>query len=444
MRAASVAGERGREPPQGGVPRAHEAGVGGVEQLWYMSPVPPRRLRTLTGNTVTLVVDGRDVEASEGESVAAALVASGRWIFGRSVKYHRARGPSCFSGRCEGCLMRVDGVPSVMTCRTKAKHGTRCEAQNVVGSAEHDLLAVTDFMFPAGLDHHEMFTWSKPANRTMQLVAREIAGVGTLPESPEPKRPVERRTVDVLVIGGGAAGALVGAKTAAAGLATLVLDEGAARSVGGAELRAHTSALGVFGETDGRRVVLADGERGALTVLPKVIVIAQGRAETGTAFEGNDLPGIVTASGAATLLDGGIVVGDEIVLASHPKERAFGARVAARLREAGAMVTEIEEAQLVRARGRSGVRSVETKRGELACDALVLASRRGPITELAQQGGAKVRWDGEVFVIEADDDGRTAHPRTFVTGASWRDEDEGALRAQAERVATAVIEVARG
>lgn len=427
--------------------------------------MPPRRLRPLTGETVTLVVDGRDVEAGDGESVAAALVASGRWIFGRSVKYHRARGPSCFSGRCEGCLMRVDGVPSVVTCRTKAKHGTRCEAQNVLGSAEHDLLAVTDFMFPAGLDHHEMFTWSKPANRTMQLVAREIAGVGTLPEGAEPRRSVARRTVDVLVIGAGTSGAIVAARCAAAGLRTLALDEGApAADAAGAEVLVRTSALGVFGETDGRRVVLADGEDGALTVLPKVIVVAQGRAETGAAFEGNDLPGIVTASGAQALLDQGILVGENIVLASHASERAFGARVAARLREAGAKVTEIDERELVRARGRSGIRSVETKRGaplpgasppavdsspsarhgELPCDALVLASRRGPITELAQQGGAKVRWDGEVFAIEADDDGRTAHPRTFVAGACWRDEDEGALRAQAERVAAAVIEVARG
>jgi len=404
---------------------------------------------------VTLVVDGRDVEAVEGESVAAALVASGRWVFGRSVKYHRARGPVCFAGRCEGCLMRVDGVPSGMTCRIPARHGLSCTTQNVLGSAEHDLLAVTDFLFPAGLDHHEMFTWSKPANRTMQLVAREIAGVGTLPDHAEPPRPVERRTVDVLVIGAGRAGAVIARRTAEAGLCTLALDEGAldggmprsdaaAAQRAGAELRFGTSALGVFGETDGRRVVLADGALGALTVLPAVIVIAQGRAETGAGFEGNDLPGIVTASGAAALLDAGILVGEDVVLASHPHEAAWAGRIAARLREAGARVVEIEEAALRRARGRSGVRGVETDRGELSSDALVLAGRRGPITELGQQAGAKVRWDGEVFVLEADEDGRTAHPRTFVVGAAWRDADEAALAAQLERAAAAIVEVARG
>ncbi len=410
---------------------------------------------------MTLVVDGRDVEAQEGESVATALVASGRWVFGRSVKYHRARGPVCFAGRCEGCLMRVDGVPSGMTCRIPARHGLSCATQNVVGSAEHDLLAVTDFLFPAGLDHHEMFTWSKPANRTMQLVAREIAGVGTLPDEAEPPRPVERRSVDVLVIGAGLAGATIAQRAAERGLRTLVLDEGAldegaldgdttragaaaAARRAGAELRFGTSALGVFGETDGRRVVLADGALGALTVLPSVIVIAQGRAETGAGFEGNDLPGIVTASGAAALLEAGVLVGEDVVLAHHPREAAWAGRIAARLREAGARVVEVEERALRRARGRSGVRGVETDRGELSCDALVLASRRGPITELGQQAGAKVRWDGEVFVLEADDDGRTAHPRTFVVGGAWRDEDEEALAAQLERAAVAIVEVARG
>jgi len=416
--------------------------------------VPPRRLRTLSGPTVTLIVDGRDVEAREGESVAAALVASGRWVFGRSVKYHRARGPVCFAGRCEGCLMRVDGVPSGMTCRIPARHGLSCTSQNVLGSAEHDLLAVTDFLFPAGLDHHEMFTWSKPANRTMQVVAREIAGVGTLPDEVEPPRPVARRSVDVLVIGAGRAGATIAGRAAANGLRTLVLDEGAPRpeagaaieaaQQAGAELRFGTSALGVFGETDGRRIVLADGAAGALTVLPSAIVIAQGRAETGADFEGNDLPGIVGASGAAALLDAGVLVGDEVVLAHHPREAAEARALAARLRAAGAQVVELEEASLRRARGRSGVRSIETDRGALPCDALVLASRRGPITELAQQAGAKVRWDGEVFAIEADEDGRTAHPRTFVVGGAWREADEAALAGQLERAAAALVEVARG
>lgn len=423
--------------------------------------MPPRRLLPLHGPTVTLVVDGRDVEAKEGEPVANALLASGRWVFGRSVKYHRARGPTCFRGRCEGCLLRIDGVPSVMSCRTPARHGLRCDAQNVLGSAQHDLLAMTDFLFPEGLDHHEMFTWSKPVNRTMQLVAREIAGVGTLPEEAEAPRPVERHDVDVLVIGGGLAGLTLAAATAGAGLRTLLVDEeafphdpelltraNAARDAGAA-LRFGTSALGVFTETDGRRIVLADATApasgGAMSIAAQILVCAMGSAETGHAFEGNDLPGIVTASGAEQLLDQGILVGEHVVLAHDPRQEARAERLSARLTDAGAEVTRISLDALRRARGRTGVRSVETAGGVLPCDALVLASIRAPITELAQQAGAKVGFDGERFVLEASaHDGATAHPATYVVGsevleAATADE----VVAHAERAAAAIVR-ARG
>src|SRR6478736_1302527 len=133
--------------------------------------MPARRLSS-SDALVTLTVDGADVPARAGEPIAVALWAARRLVLGRSVKYHRARGAACFSGRCDGCLMRVDGAPSVRTCRTPAAHGTVVETQNVLGSANLDLLSAADVVFAGGLNHHEMFTWSKPVNRVMQEVAR--------------------------------------------------------------------------------------------------------------------------------------------------------------------------------------------------------------------------------------------------------------------------------
>ena len=48
----------------------------------------------------------------------------------------------------------VDGEPNVMTCLRRARGGERIETQNVVGSRKADLLRVTDWFFPNGLDHH--------------------------------------------------------------------------------------------------------------------------------------------------------------------------------------------------------------------------------------------------------------------------------------------------
>ena len=43
-------------------------------------------------NTVNFKFDGVNYTGYEGDSVASALLASGKKIFGRSFKYHRPRG----------------------------------------------------------------------------------------------------------------------------------------------------------------------------------------------------------------------------------------------------------------------------------------------------------------------------------------------------------------
>src|SRR5436309_14576937 len=72
---------------------------------------------------VRMRYQGEPVEAYEGETIAAALYASGRRIFSRSFKYHRPRGLLCMAGRCPNCLMNVNGVPNVRTCVTPVTDG---------------------------------------------------------------------------------------------------------------------------------------------------------------------------------------------------------------------------------------------------------------------------------------------------------------------------------
>lgn len=400
--------------------------------------MPARRLQAID-TPVTLTVDGADVAARAGEPIAVALWAAKRLVLGRSVKYHRARGAACFSGRCDGCLMRVDGAPSVRTCRTKATHGTVVETQNVIGSAALDLLSATDLVFAGGLNHHEMFTWSKPVNRVMQEVARHVAGVGTLPDEARAASDVERIACDVCVIGGGEAGLACARAIAGGGASVIVLDEEDGPT--DAMVRTETSAVGVFDETNGTRLVLATNVRGAIVVSPKLVVIAQGRAESGESFEGNDLPGVISLDAAERLFAAGVLPGERAVIAgAGPRVEALAMRFA----EARAATVRVAPSDLARARGRSAIRMVETKRGEKhPCDVLVVQGRASACYELAAQAGVEVVFDGEVFdLVASKDDGTTRHPRVLVAGAAAGVLEEAA--AHGARVGAKALEVLRG
>src|SRR5260221_5428390 len=155
---------------------------------------------------VTITFDGAEVQASRGEPVAAALVGAGKMALARSAKFHRPRGPACMRAACDGCLARVDQVPNVMTCLRRAEEGLAVETQNTLGSREIDLLRMTDWFFPEGLNHHELFAGVPGVQRVMQAFARRVAGLGRLPKDTVLPRPARRRRVDTLVIGAGPSG----------------------------------------------------------------------------------------------------------------------------------------------------------------------------------------------------------------------------------------------
>ncbi len=79
----------------------------------------PQRIRGIQrGDPISITVDGEQVEAYPGESIAAALLASGRRAFRRTAKENAPRGIYCGMGICFDCVATVDGVPNVCTCMT--------------------------------------------------------------------------------------------------------------------------------------------------------------------------------------------------------------------------------------------------------------------------------------------------------------------------------------
>ncbi len=273
----------------------------------------------------TLDYDGEALPARAGESVAAALVAAGRYEC-RTTRAGGARGVFCGMGVCGECSVTLDGRGSKLSCLEK----------------------VTDL--------HAL--QRNPAAR--ELEERELDAA---PESVE--------LADVLVIGAGPAGLSAACAAAATGARVLVVDErtspggqyfkqpaaslpvdegaldaqyragrrligefaaSGARFLGGVRVWGHTSPFELFGASAGERHVLR----------ARALVLATGAFEAAAPFPGWTLPGVMTTGAAQTLLRSYLVAPGERVLVAG--NGPLNLQVAAELVEAGVDVVAVAEA----------------------------------------------------------------------------------------------------
>ena len=79
--------------------------------------------------SVHIVVDGAAVEAREGDTVSAALLASGRDVRRATAVSGAPRLPYCMMGVCFDCLVTIDGVGNRQGCLVAVREGMRVELQ---------------------------------------------------------------------------------------------------------------------------------------------------------------------------------------------------------------------------------------------------------------------------------------------------------------------------
>jgi D-hydroxyproline dehydrogenase subunit gamma len=104
-----------------------------------LAAVDHRRIASAVerGRPVLLVVDGREVLAYEGESVAAALLATGQRALHTAPRRAEPRGMYCGIGLCFECAVTVDGRPGVRACLTPVRDGlavTTAASRGVTGA----------------------------------------------------------------------------------------------------------------------------------------------------------------------------------------------------------------------------------------------------------------------------------------------------------------------
>lgn len=79
------------------------------------------------GKPITISVDGKPIEAYQGETVAAAMLAAGIRTFHKSLKHQQPRSLYCGMGICYDCLVTINGVHAQRACITPVEEGMQIE-----------------------------------------------------------------------------------------------------------------------------------------------------------------------------------------------------------------------------------------------------------------------------------------------------------------------------
>lgn len=374
----------------------------------------------------SLEFEGRPIPIEPGDTIAAALYRSGVRVFSRSFKYHRPRGLYCGTGDCPNCSMTVDGEPAVRTCVTPAAAGQRVRRSTGWPSAEWDVLGALWWLrplLPVGFYYKSLH---RPAGlwALAERPIRKLAGLGAVPLDRSPGTRERRyHHPGICVVGAGLAGLEAALAAAAQGAQVVLCDEGdvgavpppgplatrvaaLAREVRGNPailLLERATAIGVY---EGPLVPIVAPDALHL-VLPQRVIVATGAVERHAVFEGNDLPGVWLARGAA--LAGarfGLTLGRSAVVAV---ETEAGLDSLDAIRRAGMPVRAVlipaplasrvapgvsvrPDTRIVKAEGRSRVRAVILDgpggRDRIPCDTLVLALGLVPRDTLARQARA--------------------------------------------------------
>jgi sarcosine oxidase subunit alpha len=395
---------------------------------------------------------GREHLGLEGDTIGSALHAAGVRILSRSFKYHRPRGLLCCAGRCAGCLVNVDGVPSVRACVEPVREGMQVRPQHAWPSLEHDVLRVFDRLhrvLPVGF-YYKTFIHPRALWPAYERVLRTFAGLGELAGPGEPPGHYEREHAftDVAVIGGGVAGMAAALEAAGAGRAVVLVDDQprpggrwqlSTRPMDGGE-RAGQSGWDVAAELSARiaahagiRVLtgataFGQYEDGLIGVLQgrtfvklraRATAVCTGGFDLPWMFAGNDLPGVMLGTAVARLHAFYGVPAGQTALVVGLDGRAH--ELALDLLAAGVAVIGVADARppgpsegqlerrripvwwgqtVLEARGRGRVEravvgGAEGGDGarELACDLIVLAGELEPAAGLFGHAGGRLRED---------------------------------------------------
>ncbi|MCZ4353324.1 sarcosine oxidase subunit alpha family protein [Roseovarius aestuarii] len=403
--------------------------------------------------------DGHRYEGFGGDTLASALLANGIRLLGRSFKYHRPRG-ILTAGSEEPNALVTTGLggaqnPNVRATTLELHEGLMARSQNRWPSLNFDVLALNDLAAPllsAGF-YYKTFMWPKAFwERVYEPVIRRAAGLGALSGEPVVER-YERAFAhcELLVIGAGPAGLMAALTAARSGADVILADEDTCTGgrlnsetleVGGQPGAAWAAALtDELAAMDNVRIMTRttvtgaydQGTFGALERLPhdvamrpgapvecfwrivaKRSILAAGALERPVAFQNNDRPGVMMASGVRSYLNRwGVSPGRSVAVFGNTDDAH---RTAADLIAAGVHVSALVDArhhattdldvafypgaQVCNTAGRKGLESISIARvsgiERVQADCLAMSGGWNPSVHLSCHMNGRPLWDRDI------------------------------------------------
>ncbi|WP_324731177.1 sarcosine oxidase subunit alpha [Pseudomonas paeninsulae] len=340
---------------------------------------------------LTFTFNGESYQGFSGDTLAAALLANGVDVVGRSFKYSRPRGIVAAGAEEPNAVLQIGAseatqIPNVRATQQALYSGLVANSVNGWPSVNNDLMGILGKvggqMMPPGF-YYKTFMYPQNLWLTYEKYIRKAAGLGRAPKENDPDSyDYLNQHCDVLVVGGGAAGLAAALAAGRSGARVILADE--QEEFGGHLLDSRESLDGkpaadwvaktlaelqkmpevtllprstVHGYHDhnfltiherrtdhlGDAAPMGEVRQRLHRVRAKRVVLAAGAHERPLVYGNNDVPGNMLAGAVSTYVRRyGVAPGKQLVL-STTNDYAY--RVALDCLEAGIKVVAIADAR---------------------------------------------------------------------------------------------------